>query len=451
VTPKIWVKTFLLSLLCAATLNAVGQSVPDVAGMVDAQLPELIATYKDLHLHPELSHYEVRTSGLLAAELRKAGYEVAERVGKYADGSQAYGVVGVLKNGSGPTVLARTDLDGLPVEEKTGLPYASRDHGKLLDGSDAPTMHACGHDIHMTSLLGAARVLGQLKDHWHGTLILIGQPSEETIDGARAMLADHLYERFGQPDYVFGQHDDPLVPAGSVGIVSGPALASSTSVDVIIRGFGGHGARPEATKDPIVMAAEYVLDIQTIVSRQISPQEPAVVTVGSIHGGTKRNIIPDEVKLQLTIRTFNDAVREKILDSLQKMALGVGTANDLPTDRMPIVTVSKTETTPITYNDPALAARLKPAFVAVLGAGNVADWHSEMGSEDFGLFGLPGRKIPALFLRVGATDPAKVSESQRTGVSVPGLHSAFFTPVPSSTIRTGVIAMSAAVIELMRK
>ena len=199
------------------------------------------------------------------------------------------------------------------------------------------------------------------------------------------------------------------------------------------------------------MAAEYVLDIQTIVSRQISPQEPAVVTVGSIHGGTKRNIIPDEVKLQLSIRAYSDAVRERILDSLQKMALGVGTANGLPVDRMPIVTVSKTEAAPVTYNDPAVAARLKPIFVAALGAGNVADWHSDMGSEDFGLFGLPGRKIPAFFLRLGAADPAKLSESQRTGVSVPGLHSALFAPVPSSTIRAGVIAMTAAVIELMKK
>jgi amidohydrolase len=440
-------------LLFVASLTVVGQAVPDLTALVDAQLPGLVSTYKDLHQHPELSHFEVHTSGFLADEWRKAGYEVTERVGKYPDGSQAYGIVGMLKNGPGPTVLMRTDLDALPIEEQTGLPYASRDRGKTLEGNDSPAMHACGHDIHMTSLLGAARVLAQLKDQWRGTLMLIGQPSEETIDGARAMIADGLYERFGRPDYVLGQHDDPLIPAGAAGVVSGATLASSTSVDVTIRGVGGHGARPENTKDPIVMAAEYILEIQTIVSRQLSPQEPAVVTVGTIRGGTKRNIIPDEVKLQLTTRAFSDAVRDKILDSLQKMALGVATANGVPPDRMPIVMVSKTEVTPVTYNDPALATRLRPVFATVLGSGKVVDWHTEMGSEDFGLFGLPDdqHRIPTFFLRLGATDPGKLAESQRTSFPVPGLHSARFAPVASPTIRTGVLAMSAAVLALMKK
>jgi hippurate hydrolase len=424
-----------------------------MAGLVDAQLPGLVSNYKDLHLHPELSHFEVHTSAFLAAEWRKAGYEVTERVGKYPDGSQAYGIVGVLKNGPGSTVLVRTDLDALPIAEQTGLPYASRDRGKTLDGNDAPAMHACGHDIHITSLLGAARVLAQLKDQWRGTLILIGQPSEETSDGARAMIADGLYERFGRPDYVLGQHDDPLIPAGTAGVVSGAILASATAVDVTIRGVGGHAARPENTKDPIVMAAEYILEIQTIVSRQLPPQEPAVVTVGTIRGGTKANIIPDEVKLQLSTRAFSDAARDKILDSLQKMALGVATANGVPPDRMPIVTVSKTQVTPVTYNDPALAARLRPVFAAVLGAGKVVDWRTEMGSEDFGLFGLPEdpHRIPAFFLLLGATDPGKLAESQQTGIPVPGLHSALFAPVASPTIRTGVLAMSAAVLDLMKK
>ncbi|MGD0733335.1 MAG: amidohydrolase [Terracidiphilus sp.] len=438
-------------LLLVAALPVLGQTPPDLAALVDAQLPALVATYKDLHTHPELSHYEVHTSAFFAGELRKAGYQVTERVGVYADGSQAYGVVAVVKNGAGPTVLVRTDLDALPIEEKTGLPYASHARGTTLEGKDAPVMHACGHDIHITSLIGVARLLAQLKDQWHGTLILIGQPSEETIDGARAMLADHLYERFGRPDYVLGQHDDPSFAAGVEAIVSGPVLASSTSVDVIIRGIGGHGARPEATKDPIVMAAEYILDIQSIVSRQLPPQEPAVVTVGTIHGGTKRNIIPDDVTLQLTVRTYSDQVREKILDSLNKMAQGVTVSNGLPSDRMPIVTVSKTEITPVTYNDPTLAARLRPVLIAVLGADKVADGHAEMGSEDFGLFGLPGRQIPAFFLRVGATDPAKLVESERTGMPVPVLHSALFAPPPAPTLRTGVLGMTAAVLDLMKK
>jgi len=438
-------------LLIAATLPAVGQTSPDLAALVDAQLPALVVTYKDLHIHPELSHFEVHTSAFFAAELRKAGYQVTERVGLYADGAQAYGVVAVMKNGAGPTVLVRTDLDALPIEEKTGLPYASHDHGKTLDGKDAPAMHACGHDIHITSLIGVARLLAQLKDQWHGTLILIGQPSEETIDGARAMLADHLYERFGRPDFVLGQHDDPGFAAGVEAIVSGPVMASSTSVDVTIRGIGGHGARPEATKDPVVMAAEYVLDIQTIVSRQLPPQQPAVVTVGTIHGGTKRNIIPDEVTLQLTVRAYSEEVREKILDSLDKMARGVAIANNMPPERMPIITVSKTEITPVTYNDPAMAARLRPVLIAALGADKVTDGHAEMGSEDFGLFGLPGHQIPAFFLRIGATDPAKLAESERTGVPVPVLHSALFAPLPAPTIRTGVLGMTAAVLDLMKK
>jgi hippurate hydrolase len=435
-------------LLLAATLPAVCQTTPDLAALVDAQLPSLVATYKNLHQHPELSHYEVHTSAFLATELRKAGYEVTEHVGIYPDGSQAYGVVSVMKNGPGLTVLVRTDLDALPIQEETGLPYASHEHGKTLEGKDAPVMHACGHDIHITSLLGVGRVLAQLKDQWHGTLILIGQPSEETIDGARAMLADHLYERFGRPDYILGQHDEPDLPAGTAGIVSGPALASSTSVDVTIWGIGGQGARPEASKDSIAMAAEYVLDIRTFVSRQLPPQQPAVVT---LHGGTRRNIVADEVTLQLTVRSYSDEVREKILDSLQKIARDVAVANGVPPDRMPVVSVSKTESMPVTYNDPALAARLRPVFIVALGAGHVVDWKAEMGSEDFGLFSLPGHQIPAFFLRIGATDPAKLAESQRTGVPVPGLHSALFAPVPSPTIRTGVIGMSAAVLDLMKK
>jgi hippurate hydrolase len=418
-------------LFLAATIPAVGQTAPELAALVDAQLPSLVATYKNLHQHPELSHYEVRTGAFIAAELRKVGYEVTEHVGVYPDGSRAYGVVSVMKNGPGPTVLVRTDLDALPIQEATGLSYASSEHGQTLEGKQAPTMHACGHDIHMTAFLGTG--------------------SEETVDGARAMLADGLYERFGRPDYVVGQHDDPGLPAGTAGIVSGPALASSTSVDVAILGIGGHGARPEAGKDPIVMAAEYILEIQTIVSRQLPPQQAAVVTVGTIHGGAKRNIIPDEVTLQLTVRSYSDEVREKILDSLQKMAQGIAVANGLPPDRVPIVSVSKTEITPVTYNDPALAARLRPVLIAALGAGNVVDWHAEMGSEDFGLFALPGHQIPAFFLRLGATDPAKLAESQRTGVPVPGLHSALFAPEPSPTIRTGVIGMSAAVLDLMKK
>lgn len=285
---------------------------------VDAQVPDLFAIYKDLHAHPEISQHEERTSARLAEELRKAGYAVTERVGRYADGRAAFGVVALLSNGAGRTILLRTDMDALPVEEKTSLPYASTVHTTGDAGQTVGVMHACGHDLHMASFLGTARVLAASKDRWHGTLMLIGQPSEERVSGARAMLADGLYARFGQPDFCIAQHDTPEIAAGQVGIVGGPILAGASSVDVTMRGVGGHGARPETTKDPVVMAAEFVLALQTIVSRQTAPQDPAVVTVGSIHGGTRPNIIPDEVKLQLSIRAFSEDVRRNILAAIER-------------------------------------------------------------------------------------------------------------------------------------
>src|ERR1700754_806423 len=286
------------------TSVAIAQEVP---ALVDKQLPGLLTTYKALHTAPELSHHEAQTSALLAEEMRKAGYTVTERVGKYPDGSQAYGVVGILKNGAGPTLLIRTDLDALPVTEDTKLPYASKVRSKNPAGQEVGVMHACGHDVHVTTMIGVARNMAALKGQWHGTLMLIGQPSEETIDGAKAMMADHLYERFGKPDLAIALHDANF-EAGKVGLVpGGPAMASSGSINVVMRGVGSHGAQPEAGKDPVVMAGEFIVAVQTVVSRSIPPQQPAVVTIGSIHGGTKRNIIPDEVKMELTIRCYSEA------------------------------------------------------------------------------------------------------------------------------------------------
>ena len=413
----------------------------DIEALVNQQEPSLLAIYKDLHEHPELSQHEEKTSAFMARELREAGYTVTEHVGRYPDGSAAFGVVGVLKNGDGPVVLVRTELDALPVEEKTGLPYASRNPG---------VMHACGHDLHMTSLLGTARVLAELKDRWSGTLLIVAQPAEETIGGAKAMLADGMYSRFPKPNFAIALHDTPGLAVGQVGVTAGPLLASSTSVDVIIRGLGGHGAHPEATKDPIVMAAEFVMALQTIVSRQISPQDPAVVTVGSIHGGTKHNIIPDEVKLQLTVRAFREEVRKKILADIDRTARGIALAGGVPEDRAPIVTVSTTEAVPATMNDPQLAARLKPVFAAALGAANVVEAGPELASEDIGLFGLDGQ-IPVFMFRLGASDPARLAESVRTGVPLPSLHSSLFYPVPEPAIRTGVTATVAAVLDLLHK
>jgi amidohydrolase len=418
---------------------------------IDRELPSLTAIYKDLHQRPELSTHEERTAAFLAGELKKAGYAVTEHVGKYRDGSPAAGVVAVLKNGAGPTLLVRTELDALPVEEKTGLPYASQVRTKNDAGQEVGVMHACGHDLHMTSLLGTARLLVTLKDRWSGTLMLIGQPAEETVGGAEAMVRDGVYTRFGKPDYAIALHDDPYIEAGKVAVVAGPLLASSTSVDVTIRGLGGHGARPEMTKDPIVMAAEFVLALQTIVSRQLSPVDPGVVTVGSIHGGAKHNVIPDDVTLQISTRAFSEEARKTILAAIERTARGIALAAGVPEDRAPVVKVREDEAVPVTYNDPKLAARLRPVFAAALGDANVIDGKPEMVSEDFGLFGLEGRQIPIFMFRLGAANPQRLEESRRTGKPLPSLHSSLFYPEMEPAIRTGVIATTAAALDLLKK
>jgi len=440
--------SWALSLFCLAAVPVIAQEVP---AFVNGELPGLVETYKGIHSHPELSHHEERTAALLAEELRKAGYTVSERVGRYPDGSQAYGVVAILKNGDGPTVLIRTDLDALPVVEETGLPYASTVKTKNAAGQEVGVMHACGHDIHITTMIGVGRALAAEKAQWHGTAMLIGQPSEETIDGAKAMLADHLYERFGRPDMAVALHDTNTRAAGTVSVTSGAAMASSTSVDVTIRGVGSHGAQPQAGKDPVVMAAEFIVELQTIVSRQEDPLDPAVVTVGHIYGGTKRNIIPDEVKLELTTRAFSDKARQIILDGLRNTAQGVAIGGGVPQDRAPIVTVLENESTPVTYNDPALTARVKTALEQALGAKNVFDEAPKTGSEDFGVFGLEGHKIPTVIFWLGAMDPGKFAAAEAAGKMLPGMHNSKFEPLPEPTLRTGVVGMTAVAMALLQR
>jgi amidohydrolase len=442
-------RNFCVTFIAAAlSLAAQTPATPsDLSNSVDRQLPSLIETYKHLHRNPELSRHEEQTSALVAGELRKLGYKVTEHVGKYDDGTQAFGVVAILENGAGPRLLVRTDMDALPVEEKTGLDYASTVKTANAQGQQVGVMHACGHDLHMTVFLGMAKEMAERKSQWHGTLMLIGQPSEEIVQGAAAMLADHLYERFGRPDYVLAEHDSNDVPAGSISVKGGPLLASATTLTVTMRGIGGHGSRPEAGKDPIVLAAEFVLVAQTIVSRQIDPQQPAVLTIGMIHGGTKNNIIPDEVTMGLTLRTYSSSVRDAIVADIRRTADGLAEAYGIPADRMPTVTLG--ESTPPTINDGALAERVRGSSSAALGNGRVLEARPVMGSEDVGAFSLDG-KIPAVMYWLGAADPAKLEESLKSGTALPSLHSALFAPVYGAAIPAGVTAMTAMALDILK-
>jgi amidohydrolase len=418
----------------------------DLAGSAEKQLPELTEVYKHLHRNPELSQHEEKTSAFLAGELRKLGYTVTEHVGRYEDGKTAFGIVAILENGPGKRLLLRTDMDALPVEEKTGLDYASTVRSQNAQGQDVGVMHACGHDLHMTVLLGVAKEMAGRKSQWHGTLMLVGQPSEEIIQGAQAMLADHLYDRFGKPDLIVAEHDFPDLAAGSVAFKSGPMLASATTLTVTMRGIGSHGSAPQAGKDPIVLAAEFVLVAQTIVSRQVDPQQPAVLTVGMIHGGTKNNIIPDEVTMGLTLRTFSPAVRDQVVAAVRRTADGLAEAYGIPADRMPIVTMG--ESTPVTFNDPALNDRIKADAAAALGKDHVLDAGAAMGSEDVGAFSLQGQ-IPEVMYSLGATDSARLAEHRQAGKPMPSLHSALFYPDYAQAISAGVTAMTAISLDLL--
>jgi len=345
-------------------------------------------------------------------------------------------------------VLVRADMDALPVQEQTGLSYASKVVTKDNRGKDVAVMHACGHDVHMTCLVGTARVIKELKDRWQGTLVLIGQPAEELGGGASRMLADGLFTRFPKPDFCLALHDSAERPAGSVSYTPGFAMANVDSVDVTVRGLGGHGAHPDKTKDPVVLAAQIVLALQTIVSREIEPGESAVVTVGSIHGGTKHNIIPDEVQMQLTVRSYTDEIRKQTLDAIRRIVRGQAAAAGVPEDRLPLVQVAE-DYTAATYNDPKLTERLAGMFKDWLGETNTTYRKPTMGGEDFGEYGRTADKIPICMFDVGAVKPEAVEESKRTGKPLPSLHSPLFAPVPEPTLKTGITAMTAAVLELM--
>jgi hippurate hydrolase len=411
--------------------------------IINAEYASLEALYKHIHSHPELSLHEEATAGRLAKELREAGFEVTERVG-------GTGIVGVLKNGAGPTILVRTDLDALPIVEQTGMPYASKVQVRDKAGNEVGVMHACGHDMHMTCWTGTARVLAGLKDKWAGTLVFVGQPAEEIGAGARMMFADKLYERFPKPDYCLALHCDGRIAHGTISYTEGMALANVDSVDILVRGKGGHGSAPHTTVDPVVLAARIVLDLQTIVSRERNPIDPVVVTVGSIHGGTKHNIIPNEVKLQITVRTTKDSVRKDTLEAIERIAKAAAVGARAPE---PEVKVDPGEFTPALINDTKLARRTVSMFRELLGEDKVMERPLIMGGEDFSRFAGPGeQKIPIFMFFLGTSAPEKVAEAAKPGARpLPSMHSDEYAPVPEPTIRTGVLAMSTAVLNLIGK
>jgi hippurate hydrolase len=427
---------YLTVVLLSAASVARAQPQRGLSGL-DEIYPKLEALYIDLHKNPELSMKEQKTSARLAAELEALGYKVTTGVG-------GTGVVGMLENGAGPTVLLRTEMDALPIEEKTGLPYAST--AKVLDrnGKTEPAMHACGHDIHMAGWTGAAALLARHRELWRGTVMMIGQPGEEVVQGARAMIADGLFKRFPKPAFAIAVHDSSDEPAGKVIIVPGFAMASVDSVDITIFGRGGHGARPHKTVDPVVLAARTVLALQTLVSREKDPLEPAVVTVGSIHGGTKHNVIPDEVKLQLTVRTYNPTVRKQLLDGIARIARGEAASAAAP--REPEIKVSDSQGA--TYNDPALAHRLEAALAQRMGKANVVEGKPDMVAEDFGEFG-KAAGVPSVLIRIGAVEPRKHAAAVAAGTPLPSVHSATFAPDRERTIRADVSVLVFAALELL--
>ncbi|KCZ52884.1 amidohydrolase [Hyphomonas pacifica] len=422
--------------------------------------PALIEIYKQLHANPELSFKEARSSALMASELKKLGFEVTTRmgqdwvvdkakkdVGEVKEGVGGYGVVGVLRNGDGPTVLIRADMDALPVPDNTGFPFASKIESTTWTGVESPVMHACGHDIHMTSWIGTARELVANKDKWRGTLVMIAQPAEEIGLGAQAMLADGLFSRFPKPDYNLALHVSASAPAGTVVYTKGYAMANVDSVDIKVKGVGGHGAYPHTTRDPILIGSQIVVALQSLVSRNTNPQDSAVVTVGSFKAGAKHNIISDEATLLLTVRSYDDATRKMLLDGIERIVKAEAMAFDAPE---PEITVEK-DYTPSLFNDANLTDKAAAAIAKAIGPDNVKEVPAVMGGEDFSQYGRTGEKIPGLLFWIGAVEPTKYEASQDGKLPLPSLHSPYFAPDYSPTIATGVEAMTAAAIGLFNE
>jgi hippurate hydrolase len=420
--------------------DATGQAVDKA---IDAKMPDLLALYRDLHAHPELSFQEVQTAAKLAARMRKLGFTVTEKVGQT-------GVVAVLRNGAGPTLLIRADMDGLPVVEKTGLPFASTVRATTRDGVESGVMHACGHDTHMSAWIGTAETLVSMKDRWSGTLVMILQPAEEIGLGAKAMLDDGLYTRFPKPDYAIAFHDEASLPAGQIGYSPGFALANVDSVDITVRGAGGHGAYPQLTKDPIVLASRIVTTLQTLVSREREPQDPAVVTVGSFMAGAKHNIIPDDAKLLITVRSYSDETRDRLLEGIKRIAKGEAIAAGVPEDRMPIVKVEP-DYTPATYNVPAFSEHIATVLRGHFGDARVTKMPPVMGGEDFSQFYRADKSMQSLIFWVGGVDPQKVAQSKAGKITLPSLHSPLWAPDAPAVISTAAKSLTIAALDILKK
>lgn len=430
-------KKFLLILISIISLGPISSNA-----IAKYNIDEIVNLYKFLHSNPELSWQEDKTASHLADILEADGYEVTRGVGKK-------GVVAILENGKGPTLMIRADMDALPVEEKTNLKYASKVRQINRFGKEVPVMHACGHDIHMSVLIGTAKNLISMKNSWSGTLMLVLQPAEEVGQGSLAMLEDGLFERFPRPDFNLALHVGGMGPAGTIGYQLGYAMANVDSVDIIVNGVGGHGAYPHTTIDPIVLASQIVLSLQTIVSRKIDPLEPAVVTVGSIHGGLKHNIISEEVRLQLTLRSYSDEVREKTIDEIKKIVKGLGIAAGLPESKMPKVLL-KDEYTPALYNDPEFSRKVLSFISKEIGDENVSEISAVMGGEDFARYGRQNPKIPSLLFWLGGTSKEDWKKYQNNEIELVSIHSPFFAPDPKPTITTGIKAMSASALGLLK-
>ena len=433
----------LLVLAAAAMTVTTPAAASGLSDAIRADMPQLMTLYRDLHANPELSMQEVRTPAKLAAEMRKLGFEVTEHVGKT-------GVVAVMKNGPGPVLLIRADMDALPVKEQTGLPFASKVIGKLPDGTETPVMHACGHDTHVTTWLGTARRLAAMKNQWSGTVLMVLQPGEEMVMGAKAMLDDGLFTRFPKPDYLLAFHDSAQLPAGVIGVPTGYALANVDTVNIHVKGLGGHGASPHTTRDPIVLASKIVMALQTLVSRENNPLEPAVVTVGSFHAGTKSNIIPDHADLALTVRSYSPETRKLLLEGIKRIARGEAIASGMPDNLMPTVEIEQ-PSADATFNTSPFSEHLRSLFAGHFGNDRVTQPKPIMAAEDFSRYWLADKTKQSTIFWVGGVPKAKWDAAGGDINKLPSLHSPLWAPEAEAVISTATEAMTVAALDILKK